>query len=291
MDPSRRSERTGDCDRPEAALIRVVVTGAAGLVGGAATKHFHAHPLTHRDLDITDAATVERTISDLHPDLIINCAVLGVDECQRDPVAARAINVDGPSYLARAAERIGGAIVHFSSNYVFSGVEERFYTIDDEPAPINVYGETKAAGERSVRESCSHAFVVRSSWIFGPGKDSFLSTAHRGLLRGEPIRAVHDIWASATYVEDLVVALAAIIEQGRFGIHQVVNSGVCSNATFAREAARIVGADPQLVEEVSTIEVHDAPRPRYTPMIGLPPLRDWREALVAYIESDSRGAR
>jgi len=271
--------------------MRVVVTGASGLVGGATVKHFAAHGLTHRDLDITDAAAVERTISNLRPDLIINCAVLGVDECQRDPVAARAINVDGPALLARAAERIGAAILHFSSNYVFSGVEERFYTIDDEPAPINVYGETKVAGERSVRENCTRAFVVRSSWIFGPGKDSFLANAHRRLLRGESIRAVRDIWASATYVEDLVVTLVAIVEQRRFGIHQVVNSGVCSNATFAREAARIVGADPQLVEEVSTTEVHDAPRPRYTPMIGLPPLRDWRPALAAYIKSDSRGAR
>jgi dTDP-4-dehydrorhamnose reductase len=278
---------------------RVLVTGASGLVGRSVGAGFSRPDrpkpvltlLTHRDLDITDAAAVEQTIGDLRPDLIINCAVLGVDECQRDPVAARAINVDGPAFLARAAERIGAAIVHFSSNYVFSGVDERFYTIDDEPAPINVYGETKVAGERAVGECCSHAFVVRSSWIFGSGKDSFLATAHRRLLKGEPIRAVNDIWASATYVEDLVDTLATIVEQRRFGIHQVVNGGVCSNATFAREAARIVGADPQLVDEVSTHDVHDAPRPRYTPMIGLPPLRDWREALAAYIESDSRGAR
>ena len=71
--------------------------------------------------------------------------MFGVDECERDPDAARAINVDGPAFLARAAERIGAAMVHFSSNYVFDGKEERCYTFDDDPAPINVYGQTKAA--------------------------------------------------------------------------------------------------------------------------------------------------
>ena len=217
--------------------------------------------------------------------------MLGVDECERNPAAARSINVDGPAFLAAAAERIGGAIVHFSSNYVFSGAEERFYAVDDEAAPVNVYGKTKVSGERSVLQRCSRAFIVRSSWIFGPGKGSFLATAHRRLAHRESIRAVRDIWASATYVLDLVVTVGALVEKQNYGIHHVVNAGVCSNATFAREAARIVGADPQLVEEVSTTEVHHAPRPRYTPMIGSPPLRDWREALAAYIESDARGAR
>jgi dTDP-4-dehydrorhamnose reductase len=283
--------------------MRVVVTGAAGLVGRAVMQHFSGAPapspaifsLTHRDLDITDARAVERRIDDLRPDLIVNCAVLGVDECERDPAAARAINVDGPLFLAAAAERIGGALVHFSSNYVFSGAEERFYAVDDETAPVNVYGKTKAAGERSVLQRCTRALVVRSSWIFGPGKDSFLSTVHRRLIQSgggrprPPILAVKDIWASATYVHDLVVTVGALVEQQTYGIHHVVNAGVCSNATFAREAARLVGADPLLVEEVSTTEVHHAPRPRYTPMIGSPPLRDWREALAAYIESDARG--
>jgi dTDP-4-dehydrorhamnose reductase len=119
--------------------MRVVVTGAGGLVGRSVGAGFSRPDrlkpvltlLTHRDLDITDARAVERTIDDLRPDLIINCAVLGVDECERDPAAARAINVDGPRFLAAAAERTGAAVVHFSSNYVFSGAEERFYTIDD----------------------------------------------------------------------------------------------------------------------------------------------------------------
>jgi len=273
--------------------MRIVVTGAAGLVGSAAVEHFGVGagfsrpdrlkpvltPLTHRDLDITNATAVQKMIADLRPDIIVNCAVIGVDECERDPALARAVNVDGPANLARVAP----SIVHFSSNYVFDGKEERFYSIADEARPINEYGRTKLAGERAVAAACSRSFIVRSSWIFGPGKEAFVSTVHEQLQAGKRVRAVSDVWASATYVEDLVLRLVEIVERRDYGLHHVVNAGVCSNESFAREAAHIVGADESLIEAVSTRQAHRAPRPRYTPLLSSQPLRDWRDALTAYI--------
>ncbi len=260
--------------------MHIAVTGASGLVGSAIVRHFGATGLTHRDLDITDAAAVRRAVGGI--DLVINCAVIGVDECERDPALARAVNVDGPANLARAAK----SILHFSSNYVFAGAEEKFYSIDDEARPVNAYGRTKLAGEREVLRLNRNAYVIRSSWIFGSGKQSFISTAHRRLRAGERVRAVTDVWASTTYVADLVESLAEIIDRRDFGVHHVVNAGVCSNETFALEAARIVGASRQLVEPASTKTVHAAARPRYTPLLASPPLRDWREALAAYIDAD-----
>ena len=163
--------------------MRIAVTGASGLVGKALTRRFALTiPLTHRDLDITNPAMVQRTVGDF--DLVINCAVIGVDECERDPGLARAVNVDGPANLARVAP----SIVHFSSNYVFDGRDERFYATDDVPRPINEYGRTKLDGERAVAECCQRAFIIRSSWIFGPGKKSFISTVHRRLRAGERVR-------------------------------------------------------------------------------------------------------
>jgi dTDP-4-dehydrorhamnose reductase len=263
--------------------MRVAVTGASGLVGRVAVERFGAIGLTHGDLDITDPAAVQRVMNGLQPDVLINCAVIGVDECERDPALAHAVNVDGPANLARAAR----SIVHFSSNYVFDGREERLYTINEVPHPINEYGRTKLAGEQSVSRLNPRAFIVRSSWIFGPGKEAFISTVHRRLRQGEHVRAVRDVWASATYVHDLIDRVAEIIDRSQFGLHHVVNAGVCSNETFAREAARIVGADESLIETGSTREVHRALRPRYTPLLALPPLRDWRAALAVYIESES----
>lgn len=261
--------------------MRIAVTGASGLVGSAIVQRVGAIGLTHRDLDITDAAAVQRTVGDF--DLVINCAVIGVDECERDPALARAVNVDGPANLARAAK----SILHFSSNYVFEGREEKFYAVADEARPVNEYGRTKLEGERAVLKLNRNSYVIRSSWIFGAGKDSFVSTVHRRLRAGERVRAVSDIWASTTYVLDLIERVAQIIERREFGVHHAVNAGVCSNETFAREAARIVGADPRLVEPASTRTMHQAPRPRYTPLFASPPLRDWREALAAHIESAS----
>lgn len=279
---------------------RIIVTGASGLVGSAMAGRLgvgeaispaaqaglsapqRIFPLSHADLDITDAAAVQKTIADLKPDLVINCAVAGVDECERDPALARAVNVDGPANLARFAP----SIVHFSSNYVFDGRGERFYGVDDEPQPINEYGRTKLEGEREVARLNRRPFVIRSSWIFGPGKKSFISTVHQRLRAGERVRAVSDVWASTTYVRDLVDRVAEIIERRAYGLHHVVNAGVCSNESFAREAARLVGADETLIESASTLDVHEAPRPRYTPLLASPPLRHWRAALAAYIDSD-----
>lgn len=263
--------------------MRVVVTGAGGLVGRAMVEQFHAVGLTHADLDITERAAVAKVLRDLDPDLIVNCAVVGVEECQRDPALARAVNVDGPAVLAEHAP----AIVHFSSNYVFEGKAEKFYAPQDEARPVNVYGRTKLDGERAVAARCPRAIIIRSSWIFGPGKESFLSTVHRKLRAGERVRAVGDVWASATYVADLAGCVAAIVDAREFGLHHVVNDGVCSNESFAREAAAIVGASEALIEPVSTKDAHRARRPRYTPLRGMPPLRHWRAALRAYIDSNT----
>jgi len=168
--------------------MRVIVTGAAGLVGRAMVKHFGATALTHADLDVPDAAAVRRVVGKLRPELIVNCAVLGVDECEQDASAAQAINVDGPATLAETAEKSGSALLHFSSNYVFDGRERHLYRTEDPPNPINAYGRTKLTGECAVFFRCSRAFVVRSSWIFGHGKQSsFVSTVHERLRAGATV--------------------------------------------------------------------------------------------------------
>lgn len=248
--------------------MRIAVTGAAGLVGSALVRRFGATPLTHRELDITDEQSVRETLERLRPDLVINCAVIGVDECEADPHFARAINLDGPRNLARYAR----AILHFSTNYVLD--------------PVNVYARTKLAGEDAVAAASAHALIVRTSWVFGSGKNSFLSTAPSKLARGERVSAITDTWASTTYIGDLVERVHDLVERGCRGIHNVVNDGVLTYEDFAREAARLVGADPLLIDRVSEADMKRlAPRPRSTPMRADPPMRPWQEALADYIHS------
>lgn len=285
-------------------MARVAITGAEGLVGRALTdelgRQHKVFALSHRDLDVTDAAAVQRVCRDLRPHTIFNCAVVGVDECEQMPDLARAVNVDGPANLASAAQSLNGSIVHFSTNYVFDDLRRpatdegrrdpaNFFTIDDEPRPVNVYGRTKLDGERAVLERCANAFVIRTSWVFGEGKESFLSGVGRRLARGERVQAIGDVWASTTFVRDLVRRLGSILAAHR-GTYHVVNGGVCSYEEFAREAARLVDADPALIDRVSEERLMRAPRPHYTPMrcleserIGLPPMRHWTEALAEYL--------
>lgn len=255
--------------------MRIAITGALGLVGGALAKRYPgAKALTHRDLDITDRDAVARVIPEF--DLVFNCAVIGVDDCERDPALARAINVDGPANLAEHARKI----VHFSTNYVFAGDEEKFYDVDDEARPVNVYAATKLEGERAVAARNERALIVRTSWVYGRGKANFLSTVGAKLAAGERVRAIGDVFASCTFVNDLVEAVACLLDEA--GVRQVVNEGVVSYEEFAREAARLVGADQTLIEVASERDVMRSSRPRYTPLTNSLPMRDWRGALHAY---------
>jgi dTDP-4-dehydrorhamnose reductase len=260
-----------------------------------APKHEMA-ALNHADLDITDREAVHRVVADLKPELICNCAVLQVDDCERDPSKAAAVNVHGPRYLAEAANESGAEIVQFSTQYAFEGepVGRAPYTIQDEPRPVNVYGKSKVAGEKAVRAACPRSYIVRTSWVYGSGKDSFLCTVHDDLKTGRKVRAIDDIWSSTTYVEDLIRRSLEIIRRKRYGTYHVVNEGTCTYYEFALEAGRLAGLTRDQIDPLIEI-THDrdmkrvAARPHYTPLrcllseeLGLAPMRNWRAALAAY---------
>ncbi len=284
--------------------MKITIVGAAGLVGKEFTqqlsKEHQLLALTHNDLDITDAQAVRRAVFDSRPQLIINCAVLGVDRCELEPSLAWSVNVSGPEYLAKAAADIDADFVQMSSNYVFDGKRESGspYTSDDRPNPISVYGETKLGGERAVTAISRRCFIIRTSWVFGAGKENVFSTAHRSLKAGKKIRAITDVWASATYVRDLVARVIEILALRRYSTYHVVNSGVCSYYDFALEVASLleISDTARLIEPVKLDQLRLlAERPRDTPMrcmvsdeIGLTPLRDWRVALAEFIREDCR---
>jgi len=281
--------------------MKILIVGAGGLVGKEFARQFsNGHrvlALTHRDLDITDTPGVRSVVLNERPALVINCAVLGVDACELDPSLAWAVNVLGAENLARATAGVDAEFVQISSNFVFGGTQkdDSFYTVEDVPAPINVYGQSKLAGERAAVAASGRSFIVRTSWVFGAGKDNFFSTAPRSLYGAKKIRAVTDAWASATYVCDLVSRVHEILDRRYYSTYHVVNDGLCSYYDFALEAARILRIPDsdltQLIEPVKLCDLRlQAKRPRSTPMrctvsekLGLPPLRKWRAALAEYV--------
>jgi dTDP-4-dehydrorhamnose reductase len=225
--------------------------------------------------------------------------VVQVDEAERDAAKATAVNVEGAGFLAEAAARCGAEIIQFSTQYAFDGelIGRAPYTIKDQPRPVNIYGKTKIAGEEAVRAACAQSYVIRTSWVYGSGKDSFLCTVHNDLGSGRRVRAIDDVWSSTTYVEDLIVRCSEILRLRHYGTYQIVNEGVCSYYDFALEAGRLAGLEKrQLGSLIELVHERDmqriASRPRYTPMrcllseeLGLAPMRHWRDALARYVRN------
>jgi dTDP-4-dehydrorhamnose reductase len=279
--------------------MKILITGAGGLVGSAlahSLRESHEVVAARRlDLDITDDDAVAGTVDSVRPDLIINCAVTGVDECERDRDRAIAINVSGPRNLARAASARDARIIHLSTNYVFDGTreDEGFYEPDEPALPINFYGVTKRKGEQAVVDDCRRSVIVRTSWVFGAAKPTLLSTMPSRLRSRGRVTTIDDLFASCTYVDDLVTRIVEIVESDIDGIVHANNSGVCSQTTFAQQVAAILDMSSEtaaLIERTTLDESPRlAPRPRWTPMrcsrsnaFGFRPMRSWQEALADY---------
>ena len=281
--------------------MKILIAGAGGLVGhhlaNALDSGHQVLALKRADLDITDRNEVKRFVNAERPSLVVNCAVLGVDECETDSASAEAINVTGPRNLAESCAEVNAEFLHFSSNYVFDGerTDGREYTVEDIARPINVYGQTKLDGERIVTALSPRSYIIRTSWVFGSGKAAFLSSAYENLTRGQRIRAISNTWACVTYVDDLVNRTKEILALRNYGTYHVVNAGACSYYDFAVECARLAGLSTaqqeQSIERITESEMRRlAPRPRWTPMsfllsatLGMEPMRDWRSALADYV--------
>ncbi len=193
----------------------ILVTGAAGLLGRALVAELGARALgrTRAELDITDGVAVARVLDEARPRAVLNAAAYtAVDAAESQPERARAANHDGPAALAAACAARGIPLVHVSTDYVFDGGKRMPYVEEDPPAPLGVYGATKAAGEAAV--VAAGGLVVRTSWIFGAGGGSFFGTVLR-LARERPrMEIVADQLSCPTYAPDLAAALVRVVELG-----------------------------------------------------------------------------
>lgn len=277
--------------------MRVLVTGAAGMVGRAVCEHCETRddtvfPYDHRALDIANAESVVREVTAIQPDAIINCAAwTDVDGCEKDKQHAQAANADGPENLANASRIVNAVFVTISTDYVFDGEKGGFYTQDDEPNPTSVYGLSKLAGEQRAQNAYPAAIIVRSGFIFGPGGRNFLSTVVEK-LRNPPVRAIADAWGTPTYAIHLAERLRELAALNLPGIYHVVNSGEgAAYDEFARVVVQELGKDQSQVQSVlsSTLK-RSAPRPRNSRLKcliseerGLLPLPPWDDAVRDFL--------
>ena len=284
------------------------MTGAGGQLGRCLVERLRDHPrfalaaaCDRSALDITDEKAVRRSIEDAAggpPDVVANAAAMTqVDRCETEPEAAERANALAPGWLAASARAVGARLVHLSTDYVFDGCGTRPYREDDATGPRSVYGRSKLEGERRVRAACPDALVVRTAWVFGPGRNfvrAILAAAARARRGGPPLRVVDDQRGSPTYAGHLADALLALVEGEARGLYHVANSGVASWWELARAAVDASGHPELPIEKVTTDQFpRPAPRPAWSVLdlgkaeragIRMP---DWREGLRAYLESDA----
>jgi len=249
----------------------------------------------HRALDIANASQVNEILERDRPQVVFNCAAwTDVDGCESDLARANSANALGPEVLAQACRKIGSLLITISTDYVFDGTKEGFYTQRDQPNPQSVYAQTKLEGERRAQNSWARTIVVRTGYIFGKGGNNFLSTLISRAQSGERLNAINDMFGTPTYTEDLVKRLAELAQLDLPGIYHVTNDGPgVSFADFAQAALTEARLDPASVTLVSIDSLHrPAPRPRnsrlkciLSPAFGLDPLPDWKQALGAFVKS------
>ncbi|NRB80979.1 MAG: dTDP-4-dehydrorhamnose reductase [Saccharospirillaceae bacterium] len=212
--------------------MRVLITGCNGQVGHCLTEQLKKKEdmvilaLTRDDLDISDANAVENIVLKFNPNIIINAAAYtAVDNAEKEADLSYQINCNGPQYLAEVAKKIDAAMLHISTDYVFSGDKDGQYHPDDLTMPKGVYGKSKLAGELAVIAACDKHIILRTAWVFGEHGNNFVKTMLRLGKDNPALSIVGDQFGGPTYAGDIAAALIEIatqIENGKnieYGIY------------------------------------------------------------------------
>lgn len=282
--------------------MTVLVTGGRGQLGRAVARRGRAHgktvvALDVDELDICDAAGIERALATVKPALVINAAAYtAVDKAETERDRAYAINRDGAGNLARACAAAGVPLLHVSTDYVFDGTATRPYREDDPIAPLGVYGESKAAGEEAVHEA--GGTIVRTSWLFEGKGPSFVHTMLRLAKERPVLRVVADQRGCPTWADDLADGLIALAAQpARERVYHYCNADETTWHGFAvaiiAEARKHTALACERIDPITTAEYPTpAKRPAYSVLdtsriraLGIEP-PSWRLGLAHVVEQE-----
>ena len=284
-------------------MRHAVIIGSNGQLGTDLTpalKQFQVTGLTHADLDVTDGERARDVLTRLAPDIVINTSAFHkVDLCEDEPAPTFAVNASGAYGLARLAAELDFTLVHFSSDYVFSGFESTPRRETDLPAPVSVYGASKLAGETLVRAYAPRHYVIRTTGLYGvagaSGKGgNFVETMIR-LGNAGPVRVVDDQVMTPTATADLAAAVASLLERESavaYGLYHITSGGQCSWYHFAKTIFELAGMRVDLTPTTTAESGSKARRPAFSVLdhgkwmaAGFAELRPWREALTDYLQA------
>ena len=253
--------------------------------------------LTSNDLDITDFDKLANTVKDYRPDYIINCAAYNnVDKAEEDWKTAYMVNALAVKNLAILSENMGLVLIHYSTDYVFSGEKDKSYDIGDSPDPINLYGKSKALGESLLKDFTKRYYLIRLSAVFGNNPNASFPLKLLSWVKSKDVlEIVDDQIFSPTFVDDVVCATLDLMMTGQFGLYHMTNQGSCSRYEFAKYILDSVNWKGKCIPIKSDQMKTLARRPQFSVLDSFPlkevigyDLPNWQESIDKFLNNYKR---
>src|SRR5208283_4071410 len=278
--------------------MKILITGAGGQLAMEFQRYFETSgtervtALSRKELDISDFESVSSALSGHNPSVVINCAAYNlVDRAEDDRAAAFSVNAAGVKNLAALCRKNKALLIHYSTDYVFDGTKENYYTEADAAYPLNVYGESKLSGERLLAEENDNFLLFRVSWVFGQGTSSFFYKLSEWAKDRDVLKIVCNQVSVPTYTNDIVMYTIAAYDKGLTGIYHLTNSGYASRYEVARYYIKKLGLRRTVLPADSNFFNERARRPYFSAMsngklsedLGLE-ITEWTDAINRFVD-------
>jgi dTDP-4-dehydrorhamnose reductase len=278
--------------------MKWLITGADGQLGRSlqetlTLKGISYVALGRLDLDISNRELTMGMIKQIKPNVVVNTAAYtNVENAEIEPATAFEINQEGAANVAISSKAIGAKLIHFSTDYVFSGDKDSPWQVDDQPRPLSVYGKSKLAGESEITKRYpDNSIIIRTAWLYSPyGKNFYRTILNKAINSEEDVRIVCDQEGQPTSALDLAeLTTRAISQNVESGIFHASNSGSCTWFDFASLIFQLSGKDVNRVIPVMSSEIATrVERPKYSVLdnqkwrkYGVMPLDSWEESVAS----------
>ena len=277
-------------------MNNILVTGSTGQLGSDVVKEllkrgYSTLSPNRSELNLCSEDNIRNYILNSNCEAIVHCAAYTqVDKAEDEKDLCIKINATATKHIAKCAKILDIPMIYISTDYVFDGTKDGKYTENDETNPINIYGESKLAGEKYVQEILDKYYIVRTSWVFNINGKNFIETMLRLSKANNQLSIVNDQIGSPTYTKDLSRLLVDMLETSKYGLYHATNEGYCSWYEFANTIFKLANINIDIKAINSNEYASRAKRPMNSKLskdklieYGFKPLPNWKDALKDYL--------